>query len=256
MLILDSTLKSIELILSGAVTANQLPFVASYIDVTSITYVPNSNDGISNNAIAVTIIAAPAASTQRQVKLITIHNADTVSATITLRLNNNGTFRTICKVVLSTLSQLIYTDGEGFRVIDQNGGVVQGNNVISLTSQVSGILPVVNGGTGVSALSDVLGTSNQVTVTGGTARVIGGNVTLALPQNIHTGATPQFTRLGLGVPADSSITLVGTDFKFTGVGPYSIGGATLQQSQVRITGTWNWITTTGTILFIDSTMIP
>jgi len=207
MLILDSTLKSIELILSGAVTTNQLPFVTSYIDVTSTTYVPNSNDGVSNNAVAVTTIAAPIASTQRQIKLITVHNADTVSATVTLRLNNNGTFRTICKVVLSTLSQLVYTDGEGFRVIDQNGGVVQGNNVISLTSQVSGILPVANGGTGVSALSDVLGTSNQITVTGGTARVIGGNVTLALPQNVHTGATPQFTRLGIGAVADANYLL-------------------------------------------------
>src|SRR5438132_621480 len=171
MLILDSINKSIELTLGGIVTTNQLPFVASYIDVTSTTYIPNSNDGVSNNATAVTMISAPIASTQRQIKLITVHNADTVSATVTLRLNNNGTFRTICKVVLSTLSQLIYTDGEGFRVIDQNGGVVQGNNVISLTSQVSGILPIANGGTGVASLSDILGTSNQVTVTGGAARI-------------------------------------------------------------------------------------
>ena len=198
MLILDSTLKSIELILSGVVTANQLPFVVSYIDVTSTTYIPNSNDGVSNNAVAVTAIAAPIASTQRQVKLITIHNADTVSATVTLRLNNNGTFRTICKVVLSTLSQLVYTDGEGFRVIDQNGGVVQGNNVISLTSQVSGILPVVNGGTGVASLSNILGTTNQVSISGGTARIIGGNATLSLPQDIHTGANAQFNSLALG----------------------------------------------------------
>ena len=207
MLILDSTLKSIEIILGGTVTTNQLPFVAAYIDVTSTTYVPNSNDGVSNNAVAVTAIAAPGASIQRQVKLITVHNADTVATAVTLRLNNNGTFRTICKVVLSTLSQLVYTDGEGFRVIDQNGGVVQGNNMISLTSQVSGILPVANGGTGVSALSDVLGTSNQVTVTGGTARVIGGNVTLTLPQSIHTGATPQFAKLGLNTAADANYLL-------------------------------------------------
>ena len=207
MLILDSINKSIELTLGGIVTTNQLPFVASYIDVTSTTYIPNSNDGVSNNATAVTMISAPIASTQRQIKLITVHNADTVSATVTLRLNNNGTFRTICKVVLSTLSQLIYTDGEGFRVIDQNGGVVQGNNVISLTSQVSGILPIANGGTGVASLSDILGTTNQVTVTGGTARVIGGNVTLALPQNIHTGAAAQFARLGLGAAADGTYLL-------------------------------------------------
>lgn len=63
---------------------------------------------------------------------------------------------------------------------------------IALGSQVSGTLPVANGGSGVTALSNVLGTTNQVTVSGGTARVIGGDVTLSLPQNIHTAATPTF----------------------------------------------------------------
>ena len=53
------------------------------------------------------------------------------------------------------------------------------------------------GGTGVTSLSNVLGTTNQVTVTNGTARVIGGDITLSLPQNIHTAATPQFAGLTL-----------------------------------------------------------
>ena len=57
----------------------------------------------------------------------------------------------------------------------------------------TGTLGVARGGTAVTALSDVLGTTNQVTVTGGTARVIGGAVTLSLPQSIHTTATPNFT---------------------------------------------------------------
>jgi hypothetical protein len=45
------------------------------------------------------------------------------------------------------------------------------------------------------------GTSNQITVTDGGA---GSTVTLSTPQNIHTSATPQFARLGLGASADSS----------------------------------------------------
>ncbi len=45
------------------------------------------------------------------------------------------------------------------------------------------------------------GTSNQVVVTDGGA---GSTVTLSTPQNIHTSATPQFARLGLGAAADSS----------------------------------------------------
>jgi hypothetical protein len=48
------------------------------------------------------------------------------------------------------------------------------------------------------------GTANQVTVTDGGA---GSSITLSTPQNLHTGATPQFTRLGLGNAADASLAL-------------------------------------------------
>ncbi|MBI2900570.1 MAG: hypothetical protein HYY17_10315 [Planctomycetes bacterium] len=63
------------------------------------------------------------------------------------------------------------------------------------TWSVNAQLPVSLGGTGVASLSDILGTANQVSVAGGTARVIGGNVTLSLPQNIDTAATPTFAGL-------------------------------------------------------------
>lgn len=75
---------------------------------------------------------------------------------------------------------------------------------INLTNGVTGTLPVANGGTGVTDLSDVVGTTNQVSVSGGTDRVIGGNVTLSLPQDIHTGATPTFVRASFtGLASDS-----------------------------------------------------
>lgn len=48
------------------------------------------------------------------------------------------------------------------------------------------------------------GTANQVTVTDGGA---GSSITLSAPQNLHTGATPQFTRLGLGNAADANLAL-------------------------------------------------
>lgn len=50
----------------------------------------------------------------------------------------------------------------------------------------------------------IAGTANQITVTDGGA---GANLTLSAPQNIHTGATPQFARLGLGAAADANLAL-------------------------------------------------
>jgi hypothetical protein len=86
----------------------------------------------------------------------------------------------------------------------------------SLTSNVSGTLPPANGGTGQTSYTDgqilignttgntlakgtITGTSNQVTVTNGA-----GTITLSLPQNIHTAATPQFGSLGVGTAASGT----------------------------------------------------
>jgi len=57
---------------------------------------------------------------------------------------------------------------------------------------------------GLSAERVLTGTSNQVTITDGGAN---GNVTLSLPQSIHTGGTPQFARMGLAVAADADAKL-------------------------------------------------
>lgn len=121
MIILDSITKSLELKLGGAITTNQLPVVVSYIDVTTTTYTPIESDTITTGTTAVTIAAAPAASTQRQIKYISVQNQDTVAATIILQYNDNATIRQIAKILLAVNDTFFYTDGEGYRVMDNNG---------------------------------------------------------------------------------------------------------------------------------------
>jgi hypothetical protein len=123
MIILDATTRKVEVLLGATVTTNQLPVVASFVDVTTTTYTPGSSNTATNNTTAVTAVAAPASSTERQVKLMTIYNADTASATVTVRYNDNGTTRTLIQPTLSVGDTLLYTDGEGFRVIDANGNI-------------------------------------------------------------------------------------------------------------------------------------
>lgn len=121
MLILDATTKSLEIVLGGAVTTNQLPAVAAYVDFTSTTTAPGSSDTISNNTSTVTLVSAPSASTQRQVKYLSIYNADTVQATITIRLNDNSTLRNILITTLDAGDTLFYSDTNGFYTIDSAG---------------------------------------------------------------------------------------------------------------------------------------
>lgn len=120
MILLDTTTRKLELLLGGTVTTNQLPFVASYVDLTTTTFTPASNAGQTNNASAVTLVDVPASSTQRQLKFLSIYNADTAAATVTIRLNDNSTLRKIFVTTLAVGDTLLYADG-GWSAIDTNG---------------------------------------------------------------------------------------------------------------------------------------
>lgn len=123
MIILDSTTESLEILLAGAVTTNQLPFTASYADhnATAPSFTPGSSDGQTNNTTAVTLVGNPGAGVQRQVKRLNVYNADTAQATVTIRLNNGGTLRTQFSIVLQTGERIEYEDGKGFSVYTVTG---------------------------------------------------------------------------------------------------------------------------------------
>lgn len=123
MIILDATNESVQAVLAAPATTNELQFTSSFVDVTTSTYVPGGNDGVTTGTSDVTIVAAPSASTQRQVKQITVYNADTVAATVTMIKDVGGTNRILCKVTLQVADTLQYNDGEGFKVITTSGGI-------------------------------------------------------------------------------------------------------------------------------------
>lgn len=81
-LILDATTKSLIVKLGGAVTTTQWDWTASWIAKTATAVTPGSADGQTSGASEVTMIAAPAASEQREAKTVTIHNRDTVAGTV------------------------------------------------------------------------------------------------------------------------------------------------------------------------------
>lgn len=123
MITLDSVLRKLQIKLGAAVTTNELPVIATYVDLTTTTYIPGSVATATNSTTEVDFIPAPAASTQRQVKFISVQNQDTVAATVIVIYNDNATQRQILKVVLQINESLLYSDGEGFRVMDAEGRI-------------------------------------------------------------------------------------------------------------------------------------
>lgn len=140
-IVLNGTTKSIEALLSGSVAANQPEFSAHYADVTSTAFTESENDGVLNNTTAVSLVAAPAASTRRIVKEIVIYNADTAAVTVTIRINNNGSYRRIQTVTLAAGESWKMSNGS----TSSSGGT---GDVVGPSSAVDGHLAVFDGVTG------------------------------------------------------------------------------------------------------------
>jgi len=174
-LILDATTKSIVVAMSGAAATTNPDFTAAWADNDGSTFTEGATDGALNGTNSVTLVAAPASSTRRTIKTITIENKDTAAVTLTISYNNNSTLRTIAKVTLQ-VGDTWTTDG----TFDTNGNLKTVIGSVNLATQVTGTLPVANGGTGATTLTGVLkgnGTSAFTAASAGTDYVAPGTAT-------------------------------------------------------------------------------
>lgn len=109
MIILDATTKKLQAYTSATPTTD-LTYYVSYIDMSSLAV---SNIASSNGTFDETetdIVAAPGASTQRQVKYMSLHNADSQPHTVTIVLDVSGTNTVLIQTVLQASYTLIYNN--------------------------------------------------------------------------------------------------------------------------------------------------
>ena len=126
MLRLDSTLRKIEILLGGVVASSQLAFVASWSDATTTSYSGGATPGVTSDTTPVTVVEAPGAGIVRDVDYISVANRDTFAATVTLQYNDNGVSYPIVTIALEVGSQLVYTHGSGWNVVDSSGSFKTG----------------------------------------------------------------------------------------------------------------------------------
>lgn len=125
--ILDSTTKTIKVALSGAPATTNPDYIVSYADNTGSVFTEGSFDGVLNGTTDITVCAAPAASTRRVVRRITIHNRDSASVTVIIKYDNNATQRTIARVTLAS-NDTWTTDG----TFDSTGSLKQ--SIVNMTN--------------------------------------------------------------------------------------------------------------------------
>lgn len=168
MLVLENTTDTLQVNLSGAVATNQLQCYASYRDFTDSTYNAGRGAINTNGASDVTIVAAPAASTRRVVDFLSVYNQDTANATVTIKLDANGTEYILVRLTLGIGERLEYAEGSGFRVIGDNGAVktalANGSNVVASGLQMVTLgADVINNNATLNTMQDVTGLSFPVT---------------------------------------------------------------------------------------------
>jgi hypothetical protein len=144
-IILDATTKSIVATMSGVAATTNPDFTAAYADNNGTVFTEGANDGALNGTNSVTLVAAPAASTRRTIKSITIENKDTAAVTLTISYNNNSTLRTLYKVTLNvgdtwttdgTFDTFGSLKGTGYGTMSQqnaNAVVITGGTINAVT---------------------------------------------------------------------------------------------------------------------------
>ena len=134
---LDTTTRSLEIDLNGAVATNQLPVTVSYTDISQTTFgitAVNSTITQTNGTTAVTIAAAPGASTTRQIKYVSVKNSDTAAVLLWVQINDNATLREQWKGTLAVNDTLVFSDTALWRVLDSSGNIKQAPSSISIAS--------------------------------------------------------------------------------------------------------------------------
>lgn len=219
MIRLDATNRKLQAVLAGAITTNQLPCTVSYSDKTSTDYVGATQLTNTNSTTAVDICAAPGASTVRDIDYLSIRNRDTAAATVTVMLDDNATDYEIVKATLAVGDQLVYTHGDGWRVIDTDGNLKTGSSGAGVTD----------------------GDKGDITVASGTWTIDAAAVTLAKMANLAQDQFIGRTTASTGVPETATITAAARtvlDDATVGDMLTTLGGASLAAN--TFTGIQRW----------------
>jgi len=123
MLSLNNTVRSLTVVLAGAVTTNQLDCTAQYRDDrhAKITMSFGATVVATNNTTAVTLVGAPTTGVIREVFTITIYNKDTAAATVSVSYLDSATSYLIAKFTLAVGDTALYTDEHGWAVFNSSG---------------------------------------------------------------------------------------------------------------------------------------
>jgi hypothetical protein len=167
MLLLTSTSDKIQLVTSAA---GDVDVHATWVDNASGTITPGRTNTVAiATATTTDVVAAPAASTQRNVQSLLVRNTHaSVTNTVTVRHTDGTNAADIFSTALAPGEVLQFLDGVGFQVLTSSGAVKtsqnQGSNAVNSGINVAVLAAdVTNNNATANTIADVTGLSFPVT---------------------------------------------------------------------------------------------
>lgn len=246
MIRLTATTEKLQAVLAVAVAATQPQAIVCYSDQTATGYSGGKQVTALNSTTDVDILAAPAASTIRDVDYLSIFNRDSASITVTVKYDISATDSIIITVTLLTLETLQFVHGAGWSCLDATGKIKVLTTGGTVTSVAFTAAP--------SSLFDVSG--SPITTAGTIALSMDNqNANLVLAGPASGAAAPPSARAlvvddGLSYAADGRLTLSSATPVMTSdvSGSTSIFYAFYRGNKIALYDGTSWVNTTFTEL--------
>jgi hypothetical protein len=144
-MLLTGTAESVTVVLASAPATNQLHVTASWADQGGT---GGDASALTSGVTAIAAVAAPAAGVSRVISGMSIYNADTAPATVTVARKVSSTSYTLAKVTLPTGYLLAYSNATGWKVCDTSGALVQTTPAGALTNPMTTAGDLIVAGSG------------------------------------------------------------------------------------------------------------
>ena len=123
MITLVSTTQKLQVVLAGSSSSTGAQINASFYDenMEGVDTKQGSKQSVSNNTTDVDIVSAPAQNFVRNVEYISIYNADSITSTVTVKIDDGVAETIIIKAALATLESLHYDNQGGWYALTAAG---------------------------------------------------------------------------------------------------------------------------------------
>ena len=224
-MILDTPTRSLRLVLGEAHTTTACDIVACYGQQGPAgTFVTLLSQTASTGVTPVTLVAAPPVGSQNIIQEVRLHNADTVSHTVTLQLLDSATTRTIYSGTVAVGADWVYTPGAGIALT--SAGVITFNtragNVTLTSADVTTALTFTpynaTNPSGYQTAANVTTTlAAYATLASPALTSVPTAPTAAVNTNTTQIATTAYVlgQVGTGTPLIDGVAAVGTSFLYS-----------------------------------------